>query len=44
VQEAARVLGVRAIIVQASTEADFETVFAAIAQEKASALRCFLHQ
>ena len=38
VQEAARVLGVRAIVLRASTKADFETVFATIAQEKVGAL------
>ena len=34
VQEAGRVLGVRAIVVRASTKADFETVFATLSQEK----------
>jgi len=38
VQDAARVLGVRAIILRASTKADFETVFATLVQEKAGAL------
>jgi putative tryptophan/tyrosine transport system substrate-binding protein len=38
VQEAGRVLGVRAIVVRASTKADFETVFATLLQEKVGAL------
>ena len=38
VQEAARVLGVRAIVLRASTRADFEKVFATFVQEKAGAL------
>jgi putative tryptophan/tyrosine transport system substrate-binding protein len=38
VQEAARILGVSAIVLRASAEEDFETVFATIAQEKIGAL------
>jgi len=37
-QEAARVLGVRAIVLRASAKEDFETVFATIAQEKIGVL------
>jgi putative tryptophan/tyrosine transport system substrate-binding protein len=38
VQEAASVLGLRALVLRASTKADFETVFATLVQEKAGAL------
>jgi putative ABC transport system substrate-binding protein len=38
VQEAASVLGLRALVLSASTKADFETVFATLTQEKAGAL------
>jgi putative tryptophan/tyrosine transport system substrate-binding protein len=38
VQEAGRALGIRVIIVRASTKADFETAFATLVQEKVGAL------